>query len=401
MLLSIFKPLAAVVLALHASSVAAQYRINAIPARQLVEYQLPLTNETHEIGLVPGSNMVLVSQMSSSKLLKIQLDPRTQQPVAYKAFPMGSSSKSGLHGVWPSTAYPGKMWLSLQNENKLLLVDPNVNNLDAPPTILRIINIPTPGNGPHCVFEFNDRIWAGLKAASPQTGEYYVYSAGLQNPENNYKLFSSQNSPVFIRPHPDNGDVYVTEDNSNSILRISAQTGETSQIPIDTKRGKTPVGMVTIERGPLRGVWFTLAGDANGGTGTFGRINSQGQIQYFQLSPKFQGSNAALLHIADGFDQTRGPVLWLLATSLLNPNSPDALIEVVFDPQGQNIYRQEFVAMLTQDAKMHRVITAGQTVLATQLHTFSLAQLTYQNMPPGQWLPDIAAGDPRYRSNSY
>jgi hypothetical protein len=49
--------------------------------------------------------------------------------------------------------------LSLQLENKLLLVDPGKESWTTP-TILQTIDIPAPGNGPHCVFEIGNRVWA-------------------------------------------------------------------------------------------------------------------------------------------------------------------------------------------------------------------------------------------------
>ena len=43
--------------------------------------------------------------------------------------------------------------------------------------------------------------------------------------------------------------------------------------------------------------------------------------------------------------------------------------------------------MLTQDAWVHRVVPMDATVFVSQLHTLSLAQLTYNNTIAGQWLP--------------
>jgi hypothetical protein len=52
---------------------------------------------------------------------------------------------------------------------------------DQSPTLHQTIDIPAPGNGPHCVFEIGNRVWAGLKVASEQTGQYYVFSADVSN----------------------------------------------------------------------------------------------------------------------------------------------------------------------------------------------------------------------------
>jgi hypothetical protein len=134
--------------------------------------------------------------MSNSHLLKVELDGASEAPIAYQAFPMGQSNDSGLHGIWPSARFPGMVWLSLQYENKLLLVDPDQNPSTAP-TIITTIDVPPLGNGPHCVFEIDNRVWAGLKDASPQTGEYYALSVDIDNTDDAV-LYPCLKSPVFI-----------------------------------------------------------------------------------------------------------------------------------------------------------------------------------------------------------
>lgn len=372
------------VLALSAGTVSSQNFSNSLVSRRLTEYLMPAALETHEFARVPNTNFVLLSQMSDSQLIKIELDPTTEEPIAFKSFPMGNNSKSGLHGVWPSELYPGKMWLTLQWENKLLLVDPG-QNLSAAPSIIKTIDIPQPGNGPHCVFEIGNRVWAGLKDASKQTGEYYVFSADISNSTDQH-LYQCLKSPVFIKEEPTTKLIYVTQDTKSSIMRINATSGETTQLPIPPNVGSTPVGMETAH-GPMNGVWFTLAGNATGGAGSFGHIASTGEMRFFQLKKPYLGTNAGLLHIADASTSAGGPALWLLSTSLLSPNSPDALIRVTFDEGVTSITGEEYISMLTQNAMVHRVVPLGATVLVSQLHTFGLAQLTYNNTVAGRWLP--------------
>ncbi|WPH00051.1 Hypothetical protein R9X50_00287400 [Acrodontium crateriforme] len=369
---------------LFASLALCQDSSTSLVTRRLTEYLLPQAVETHEFARVPNSPFVLLSQMSDSKLIKIQLDPLTEQPIAYQAFPMGASDKSGLHGVWPSTMYPGKMWLTLQNDNKLLLVDPGTH-LSTPPTILKTIDIPTPGNGPHCVFEIGNRVWAGLKLASEQTGQYYVFSADITN-STNYNLYECLNSPVFIKEEPVSKFIYVTQDTDSSIMRINVTTGATKQLPIPPSVGNTPVGMIT-GHGALEGVWFSLAGNATGGAGSFGRIDSKGHMHFFHLQNPQLGGNAGLLHIADASTTAQGPALWLLSTSLLSTHSPDALIRVSFNDDVTAVASEEYISMLTQNAMVHRVVPMDNTVLVSELHTYTLAQLQYNNTVAGRWLP--------------
>ncbi|KAJ0413782.1 hypothetical protein BJY00DRAFT_321732 [Aspergillus carlsbadensis] len=351
---------------------------NAIISRRLTEYLMPVTTATHEFARVPNTNYILLTQMSNSELVKIELDAATEEPIAYHSFPMGKNNQSMLHGVWPSTKYPGLMWLSLQADNKLLLVDPGKN-------------LSSPGNGPHCVFEIGDRVWAGLKEASEETGEYYVFSADIHR--NSTKLYQCLNSPVFIAEEPATGLFYATQDNDSSIMRINITSGETSQIPIPPNVGNNAVGMISIAFGPLRGVWFTLAGNATGGTGTFGHIGAEGQIKFFSLQHEILGGNAGLLHLADASTDADGPALWPLSTSLLSTNSPDALIRVTFDDSISSVYGEEYISMQTQNTKVHRVLPLNRSVLVSELNTFTLAQLKYNNIVTGQWLPAEIASD--------
>lgn len=327
--------------------------------------------------------------MSNSQLLKIELDPTSEEPIALQSFPMGKNNQSGLHGVWPSERYPGMMWLSLQSENKLLLVDPG-KNLSTAPSIIKTINIPEPGNGPHSIFEIRGRVWAGLKVASKQTGQYYVFSADVVNTSDT-AMYPCLNSPVFIQEEPSTRLIYVTQDSASSIMRINVTSGKTTQLPIPPQVGVNPVGMITAS-GPLSGLWFTLAGNATGGTGTFGHIGSTGELKFFHLKEPMLGSNAGLLHLADASD-SEGPALWLLSTSLLSNKSADALIRVAFDDAITKVAGQEYISILTQNAMTHRVAVLGSTVMVSELNTFTLAQLSYRNTIAGQWLPAQSIGD--------
>lgn len=392
------------VLALGASTVLSQGAENSMVTRRVIEYLMPTSEQTHEFARVPNSNFILLSQMLSSELVKIEVDPATEEPIAFQSFLMGKNSKSGLHGVWPSTVYPGMMWLSLQTDNQLLLVDPG-QDLSTPPAIIRTIDIPAPGNGPHGVFEIGNRVWAGLKVPSEETGKYYVFSADISNnsTSNGQPTFSNStstnrstsagqqlypclNSPVFVAEEPESQLIYVTQDAESSIMSINVTSGETAQLPIPASIGNNPVGMFT-GYGPMSGVWFSLAGGDKGGTGSFGHIGSTGELQFFQLKHPRLGYNAGLLHLADASTEADGPALWLLSTSLLSNDSADALIRVTFDVGITEIASEEYIAMPSQDAKVHRVVPMDGTVFVSELATFTLAQLQYNNTVAGQWLP--------------
>lgn len=357
--------------------------VRPLVSRHFTEYQLPVAPQTHEFAHVPGTNFLLLTQMCNSQLLKIELDRVSWEPVALRSFLMGKSDKSGLHGVWPSKRYPGMMWLSLQYENKLLLVHPG-RYVSEVPSIIKTINIPEPGNGPHCVIEIGNRVWAGLKEPSEQTEKFYVFSADVNNTTDTV-LYPCLESPVFIQEEPTTRLIYVTQDHASSIMCIDTTNGQTTQLPIPSEAGSNPVGMTTVSSGHLRGLWFTLAGDAAGGSGSFGHIGPEGELKFFQL--KDLGTNAGLLHVADASTAKGGPGLWLLSTSLLSPKSPDALIRVTFDDAITKVTGQEYISILTQNAKAHRIVVLDNTVLVSELNSFTLAQLRYKNTVAGNWLP--------------
>lgn len=361
-----------------------------IVSRRFTEYQLPAAAETHEFARVPNTDLIVLSQMSNSRLVKIQIDGTTEEPIAHHSFPMGANDRAGLHGIWPSEAEPGLVWISLQSENRIQLIDPGSDSLDEAPTVIRTIDVPAPGNGPHSIVEIDGRVWAGLKNPSADTGEYFVFSVNVDGTEPT--LYPCLRSPVFIKEDPLTGLIYATQDTESSIMRINVTSGETEQLPIPPSVGNTPVGMTTIEGGLLAGVWFSLAGNSTGGTGAFGRVVPEtGELQFFQLTrPAALGFNAGLLDIADASNEAAGPGLWLLSTSLLSSSSGDALIRVGINDAISAITGEEYIALPTQDAWAHRVVVVNSTVMVSELRTYTLAHLVYENEVPGNWAPAAA-----------
>ncbi|TQV93715.1 hypothetical protein IF1G_07447 [Cordyceps javanica] len=359
------------VLALHAGLVLST-RESALESRGLPEYNVLPASEPHEIARVPlATDLVVLTRPSSSELIKAQIDPNTARPVAYRSFTMGRSSRSGLSGVNPSRAYPGRMWMSLKSENKLILVNPGAAaDLSAAPTIEMTIDVPAPGNGPHYVYESDDgRVWAGLREPSEQTGKYYVFSADVANPAD-YRLYECLDSPAFIQQHPATGLVYVTQDRASSIMSIDGGSGATSQLWIPSRLGNTPVGMTALPQGsPLAGVWFGLAGNATGGTGWFGRINDYGEMNLFQVRHPNLGNHPGFVHVADATEQTDDgdAALWLLSTTQFSGKSADALVRVKFNEDASDAEFVEVISLAAQGAKMHRVLPVGKSVLVSEI----------------------------------
>ncbi|MEU5428790.1 hypothetical protein AB0H73_24820 [Streptomyces olivoreticuli] len=330
----------------------------------VVEYELPFAEETHEIVKMPGRPMALVSQMSNSHLVKLQLDPRTEQVTGIRAFPLGPSDAL-LHGLAVSARHPGRIWATHEGGNRLLLVDPRADALDAAPCVEREIDIPGGGRGPHYVNEYGDVLWVTLKESNQVLALDHTCPA-------RHRLFEARRQPIFAARHPVSGDFYVSQDSASSLLRIDPRSGRTSQIPVPAEHGSTPVGLIS---GP-GGVWVVLLGTAEAGTGTFGRIDGNGQIDWHRLRDP-QGHSAGLLHLAfDPPGTGRGPGLWLLGSSIVSDKARDLIVRVRFDPSWTRVVGEEYAALPTQRCKAHRLLPLERSVLATELTTARVAQLT-------------------------
>ncbi|MDT0449679.1 hypothetical protein [Streptomyces hesseae] len=331
------------------------------PRRSVVEYGLPPAEETHEIVKVPDKPMALVSQMSDSHLVKLALDPRTERVTGVKAFALGPKDAM-LHGLAVSERHPGRIWATHEGGNRLLLVDPRADELDAAPRVEREIGIPGGGRGPHYVNEYGDTLWVTLK------GSDQVLALDHTRPER-FRLFEAKAHPIFAARHPGSGDFYVSQDSASTVLRIDPGSGRTSQMPIPAERGSTPVGLI----GGAGGVWVVLLGTDKAGTGTFGRIDEDGRITWHRLRAP-QGRSASLLHLA--FGRGREPMLWLLASSIVSDDARDLIIRVRFDSSWTRIVEEEYAALPTQMCKAHRLLPLANSVLATELTTATVAQLT-------------------------
>ncbi|KAF9916323.1 hypothetical protein BX616_004050 [Lobosporangium transversale] len=358
-------------LLLAVQSVFAEVPIKPVPSERLsshnfIENQLPIAEQTHEVINVPDTSFVLISQMSNSVLLKAQVDTHgaIQQLGAFEM----ENSTAALHGLAHSQRYPGKIWLTLQKANKLVLIDPKTDSAQTTPEVVQEIMVPTPGNGPHYVGEYGDELWVTLQDSSEVLRISHVNTS-------DYTIYTAQPRPIFIAQHPLNNMFYTGQDNSASIMKIDPTTGVTTQIAIPADAGKTPVGMIT---GP-NGIWFTLLGDETSGTGTIGHIHADDTVTYHKLTSPL-GINAALLHLAFDLDHANTHALWLLSSSIINTNALDTIIRVSFDEQWQTIKNEDVMAMPTQQCKAHRVLITPSNVFATELTSSKLLSFYTTNL---------------------
>ncbi|KAI8349357.1 hypothetical protein B0O80DRAFT_371069, partial [Mortierella sp. GBAus27b] len=320
---------------------------------QYVENQLPLTAQTHEVIMVSNSSVMLISQMSNSVLIKASVDANgvVKQLGAFQI----STNASGLHGLVNSQAYPGKVWVTLQYDNLLLLLDPKVNDVTAAPTIDKLIVVPSPGKGPHYVGEYGNDLWSTLQDSSHVLRISHVNSS-------DYNLYQGRPRPIFIAQHPVNKMFYTGQDNSAAVMKIDPTTGNITQFEIPGTAGQTPVGMIS---GP-NGIWFTLLGTNTTGTGTFGHIAADDTIKYHKLNSTW-GKDASLLHLALDPDMEKSNTMWFLTSSIIYNRALDSVIKVVFDPTYETILKEQVTALPTQECKAHRIWLTPDTVFATEL----------------------------------
>lgn len=347
-----------------------------VPRRTVVEYGLPLAEQTHELVKVPGLPLVVVSQMSNSHLVKVRLEPTGEQVVAARAHPLGGADDM-LHGLAVSQRHPGLVWATHQAGNRLLLVDPNGPDVDAPPRVVKTIDIPGGGAGPHYVGEYGDQLWVSLKVSN------HVLAIDHTDPSR-FQLYPAQPNPIFVARHPESGEFYASQDDSSRILRIQPGTHHATQLDVPQDAGRTPVGLVA---GPT-GLWVALLGTTEHGTGTFGRIDAEGRTTWFALRSS-EVADAGLLHIA--FDPSGRPSAWLLGSTIICDDVLDVVVRVTFDPSYTHVVGEEVTVLPTQHCKAHRLLPLTRSLMVTELTSSTLAQLSTESWDRPT---DPAPGDP-------
>ncbi|CAG8699526.1 713_t:CDS:1, partial [Cetraspora pellucida] len=171
------------------------------PNKYIVENQLPFSEQTHE--LVKVKDIVLVSQLANSVLVKVQVDEHgvAQQVASFQV----ATPNSNMHGLALSTKYAGMVWLTLEAGNKLLLIDPMVASVTDAPKVIKEINVPPNGKGPHYIGEYGTDLWVSLKES------HDVLRINYENPTD-YKIYKGLSHPIFVAQHPINKMFYSSED---------------------------------------------------------------------------------------------------------------------------------------------------------------------------------------------
>lgn len=326
-----------------------------------VEYPLPAADFTHELTVL-GDRMVVISQQSNSVLVKVALND-AGVPVKARGFRIGNG-RSGLHGVTASTTHPGMVWITLQYQNALVLLDPVADDVDAAPVVQKYISVPAPGRGPHVIIEQGTELWTTLKDS------HHVLQID-QNEPRTYHLYPVSRTPVFVAKHGGSGDYYASIDIASKIARLNPRTQEVTEYDIPTDRGSTAVGLIA---GPDENVWFVLLGDAAGGSGTFGKILQDGTVEYIRL-PNPQGSTAGLLHLAFHPKGDNAPRLYLLSSSIADAAGVNAVFDVSLNDEYSRIETIATTTLPTQYSKAHRVFYTKNGLYVTELSVSLLCHI--------------------------
>jgi len=143
------------------------------------EIKLPRAAQTHELCYEPKTRCLFISQMSNSVLVRIPVGPDGMLCDDQDAWNVGpvhpktGEGVSGLHNISRSPHNPGCLWLSLQFQNTLLLLDAATMGvrqvIKCPQLLTRKDGSVLRVGGPHCVRECGQTgsLWVALKGSVP------------------------------------------------------------------------------------------------------------------------------------------------------------------------------------------------------------------------------------------
>ncbi len=389
------------------------------------EVKLPFADQTHEVCFDPVTQCVFVSQMSSSVLVRIPVCPQTGLLLDDQdAWTVGETDENGvgiggLHNVSLSHAHPGCIWISLQFENTVVLIDGKTMSARAvlrTPTHYKeattgeIVRI----GGPHCVRECKTTgdVWIALKGAischpKPPSKEEDVAGSDARlkrlsavmkrvccSPDALSKYMADINQREgFDCPPPDGyavwrismekydpskpdkggnvypclpsppmlaldrrGNCWVAQDQSTSIMRIDAATHECTQIQVPMDNSD---GHEMLQ---LTGPAIGTAPNGNiwctllGHGATLCIVNPEtNDIAIHKLYVPPWANVHRLIHFE--FDPSARDV-YLLSSDLLDDAASNAILKLHFDFDWENVVSMRIKPLPTQDCACHRICLA-------------------------------------------
>lgn len=344
--------------------------VGSSPVKSVVEYPLPAAAETHEI-IAVSDNLLLISQQTDGSLVKVSLDSNGKPTGSRKYTP--TNQWSGLHGLTLGSGSAGNsssptVWATVQFDNAILQIDPNGDDINSPPQVVKTIPIPSPAFGPHGILYNNGTLWAACKDSS------HVVRINIDNPDD-HQVWAVSGRPIFIAVHPTSGDIYSGLDLSSKIWHYKNDRSAGEEIAVPANKGSIPVGLVA---GPDGNAWVALLGNSTTGTGTFGRINDDASIDWFTMSSNI-GKTAGIIHIAFGQDPSQ---FWLLGSSTLCASCINAVFTVKISDNSTTgtaaprIAVQNSIVLPTQYSWTHRIIYHNGGLYITELTTSTLAHVS-------------------------
>ena len=346
----------------------------------------------------------------------------------------------GLHNVSLSYRHPGCLWLSLQFSNTLLLVEGatmRVREVVRVPTLLEHPDgggAPTRVGGPHAIRECprSGHIWVALKGAvschptaprpgdgTPGAGGKKVRDAlertccsaaalaeymalcdargydcpppddfavwrlppGAYDPDRQDRggtLYACRGSPPMVAIDWE-GHCWCPQDQHPALLRIDAQSGAATQIPVTFPEGvDLKITGPAVAVAPDGDVWCTLLGGHN----TLLRVNPKtSATAIYELGGPPWAKVLRLIHLDFAVVDGRR-TMYLLASDLLDEAGVNAIVIVQFDQYWKHVVGRRVIPLPTQDCSCHRIAVLQESlqpddasVVVTEMASSKVLQL--------------------------
>lgn len=377
-------------------------------ALDMKEVKLPHADQTHEVCYEPETNAVFVTQLTNSTLVRIGIDKKGMLVDEQEAWRIGPED-SGLHNASLSYKYPGHLWLSLQYQNLLVLVDVRPESMLEVKQIYQVPSILENGDeilhvgGPHCAREcpHTGNIWACLKGAlddiknnNPcgklsQCCDPDKLKANMQrnseDPEldikipNSYavwqldpkdydpkcldkggKLYHCRNSPPMLAIDL-KGNAWIPQDQSDTLMFVDQEKKEAEQLevpwPEDAKINEKHTGP-GIATAPDGSIWMVQLETMS----SMVRIDpdTKERVLYDIQTPAW-ARGIRLIHLdfdaaEPGSDHHNR--IYAISSTLLQDESTDALFIINICKNWKTIEGMRVVPLPSQGSACHRIVYA-------------------------------------------
>ena len=407
-------------------------------ACRVLEHALPQAEQTHEVIYDPHTHSVLISQMEEGRLLRVPVDEETGElgnPV--EAVVIGEAEGRepdsneppliGLHGLALSELFPGHVWVTLQYQNKICLVDVSslevVSSFACPRTLA---DGETAIGGPHSLVEKRGHLFVTMKggaschgppdeASLEEATAHGVWRVPLATGvgvgggvAGAGEVFQVPATPPMCAVD-DDGTCWVVCDATPCVAKIPWEaraqpddtTGSLHACTASGADGKpeqsSRVLMLPFQYAEMHGCgpgivigpdgrpWFC----ALGGAGLIGTVTRCGHVKMFELHTHEWNAAPRICHLRWCLEQR---TLFCISSDLVDRTATNTLIRVQFDESYSQIVAQHELAMPTQAAGCHRIAMVptrsgacadadGASVLVSELTRSQLLQVMRATLP--------------------